>query len=79
MQDTKGKKEKVSNIHDSFVKHNFSTKEAMIAFLKWHLDKKLLEKLDVDTVEMEHVEFVPNRYRNRRHADIILSVNHIKS
>ena len=74
MQDTKGKKEKVSNIHDSFVKHNFSTKEAMIAFLKWHLDKKLLEKLDVDTVEMEHVEFVPNRYRNRRHADIILSV-----
>ena len=74
MEKKKGKKQKRVNLHDSFVKHNFSTKGGMIAFLRSHLPRKILRTIDLETVRMEGNEFLPNRYRNRRQADIILSI-----
>lgn len=72
-------KEKTANIHDSFVKHNFGTKEGMIAFLRSHLSRKILRSIDLESVHMEGNEFLPNRYRNGRRSDIVVSVKNKKA
>ena len=65
---------KKGNIHDHNFKHNFTSKSVAHDFLKHNLPKKVLDRVDIDTVEIENNEFIPSRYRSKRRADILYSV-----
>lgn len=78
MKNKKGKKQKIANIHDSFVKYNFGTKEGLIAFLQSCLRRRTLRNIDLQSIQFEGNEFLPNRYRNGRRSDIVVSVKNKK-
>lgn len=67
-------KDKRGNIHDNNFKHNFTSKRVAHDFLKYNLPKKVLERVDIGTVEIENTEFIPSRYKSKRRADILYSM-----
>ena len=60
--------------HDENFKHNFTNKRVAHDFLLHNLPKKVLSKVDIETVAIESNELLPSRYRTKRRADIIYSV-----
>lgn len=67
-------KPKKTNIHDDSFKHNFTNKRVAHDFLLYNLPKKVLDCIDIETVQIEPTDFLPSRYRSKRRADILYSV-----
>ena len=68
------KERKRGNIHDHNFKHNFTNKRVARDFLKHNLPQKVLDSVDIESVQIESGEFLPSRYRSKRKADILYSV-----
>ena len=68
----KGRKR--GNIHDHNFKHNFTNKRVAHDFLKHNLPQKVLDSVDIGSVQIESGEFLPSRYRSKRKAEILYSV-----
>ena len=68
---------KRKNRHDENFKHNFTSKNVAHDFLKHNLPKEALKKIDLSTVRVESNDLLPSRYRSKRRADIIYSVEDI--
>ncbi|MEM7362106.1 MAG: Rpn family recombination-promoting nuclease/putative transposase [Bacteroidota bacterium] len=69
---------KKGNIHDENFKHNFTSENVARDFLKHNLPKKVLEKIDLSTVRVESNDLVPSRYRSKRRAAVIYSVENMQ-
>ncbi len=72
-KEEKGHKE---NIHDHNFKHNFTKKDVARDFLKHNLPKEILEQVDLESVTIENNEFIPTRYRKKRHVDVLYSLKY---
>ncbi len=60
--------------HDENFKHNFSRLDVARDFLKYNLPKKVLARIDLSTLQAEPNEFLPSKYREKRKADLLFSV-----
>jgi len=63
------------NIHDNYFKHTFGHPKTAAGFLKGTLSKKLLAELDLSTLHKKDRSFLPTKYRESRHADLLYAVN----
>ena len=68
------KKTEQPNAHDTFFKHFFQHPEIVADFLKHNLPFKVAQQLDFSTLREHANEFLPNKYRNTRRADVVYSV-----
>ena len=62
------------NPHDTFFKHFFSHPEVVADFLRHNLPHEVAQQLDFSTLQERANEFLPNKYRNTRRADVVYSV-----
>ena len=62
------------SIHDEFFKNNFTQEKVAKDFLLHNLPKEVLSVIDINTLKIESNEFLPSRYRSKRRADIVYSV-----
>jgi len=63
------------NIHDEYFKHTFGHPKTVESFLKATLSKKLLAELDLSTLHKKDKSFLPAKYRESRHADLLYGVS----
>ena len=68
-----GDKPKIHQPHDSLFKRAFRSKEVMADFLKSRLEQKLLNKLDLRTLQLENSSFIKEELRSSQ-SDLVFSV-----
>jgi len=70
---SQGGKSNIYHSHDNFFKVAFKSKEVMTDFLKNRLEKKLLSKLDLSTLQLENSSFIKEKLQ-RSQSDLVFSV-----
>ena len=56
-------KQKINQAHDAYGKESLSRKEVAIDFLKGHLPKKLIQLIDLDSLELTKGDFVDDYFQ----------------
>ena len=71
---TKGTTKPKRNRHDENFKDNFGNKEVARDFFRYNLPKKVLLKVNLDTLEEENPHFLSSKHEGEKRVDLLYSL-----